>query len=257
MKRAVPIIAALAVLAAVGFAIYYFTAGAGRTATAVLGGSGTIEAEQTLVSAQSSGKILAAPFSEGQAVTRGTVLYRLDGKLANDQVKQAQAGVAAAAAQVRQVADDSASTSADVAAARAQLAQANVALSMAKTVAGYATVVAPVPGVITNKVADVGENAAPGGTLAVISDTGHLTVTIYVAETDIAKVKIGQSAVVMVDSTGVEFPGKVVFIASQAEFTPASVETKDQRAKLVYQVKLSVGNKDSLLKPGMPADVSF
>jgi len=103
----------------------------------------------------------------------------------------------------------------------------------------------------------VGENAAPGGTLVVISDVARLTVTIYVAETDIAKIKIGQPAVVKVDSTNVEFPGKVVFIASQAEFTPASVETKDQRAKLVYQVKLSVTNKDGLLKPGMPADVRF
>ena len=81
--------------------------------------------------------------------------------------------------------------------------------------------------------------------------------TIYIPETDIAKVRIGQSAVVTIDSSSVEFPGKVTFIASQAEFTPASVETKDQRAKLVYQVKLSVVNKGGVLKPGMPADVRF
>jgi HlyD family secretion protein len=165
--------------------------------------------------------------------------------------------VKAAEAAVEQVKNDDASTDADLAAARAQLAQATVALSMAKTTAGYASIWAPVPGVVTNKVGDIGENAAPGGTLAVIADTSHLTVTVYIAETDIAKVKVGQKATVTVDSSKVEFPGKVVFIASQAEFTPASVETKDQRAKLVYQVKVSVTNRDGLLKPGMPADVRF
>jgi len=257
MKRAIPIVAALVVIAIIGYAIYYFTAGAGNTAAGPLGGSGTIEAEQTIVTPQVNGKILAAPFAEGDSVKKGQLLYRLDAKLANDQVKQAKAGEAAAAAQVQQVKDDSNSTDADLAAARAQLAQAQVAVQMAQTVAGYATVVAPVPGTVTNKVADVGENAAPGGTLAVISDVNHLTVTIFIAETDIAKVRVDQKATVTVDSTAVEFPAKVTFISSQAEFTPASVETKDQRAKLVYQVKLSVTDKDGLLKPGMPADVKF
>ena len=257
MKRVIPIVAVLVLLTAVGFAVYYFTAGAGNAANAPLGGSGTIEAEQTVVTPQTSGKVLLAPFAEGDSVKKGALLYRLDGKLANDQVKQAKAGLDAANAQLAQVKDASASTDADIAAAQAQVRQAQVAVDMAKTAAGYATVVAPVPGVVTNKVTDVGENAAPGGTLAVISDVAHLTVTIYIAETDIAKIRIGQKATVTVDSTSVEFPGKVTFIASQAEFTPASVETRDQRAKLVYLVKLSVENKGGALKPGMPADVRF
>ena len=257
MKKAIPIVVVLLLLAAAGYAIYYFTAGAGNAATSALGGSGTIEAEQTIVTPQINGKIVSAPFAEGDSIKKGAVLYKLDPKLPVDQVKQAQAGVGAAAAQLQQVKEDGDSTDADVAAAEAQLRQAQIALDMARTTAGYTNVFAPIAGVVTNKVADVGENAAPGGTLAVLSDVSRLTVTIYISETDIAQVKIGDKATVTVDSTDVKFPGKVVFIASQAEFTPASVETKDQRAKLVYQVKLSVDNKSGLLKPGMPADVTF
>ena len=74
----------------------------------------------------------------------------------------------------------------------------------------------------------------------------------------ISQVKLGQKGTVVTDSTTTpSIPGTVTFISSQAEFTPASVETKDQRVKLVYQVKLSVDNTDGALKPGMPADVTF
>jgi HlyD family secretion protein len=132
-----------------------------------------------------------------------------------------------------------------------------VSLSIARTQADYSNVFAPVAGVVTNKVADVGEIAAPGAALAVISDVSHLTVTIYIPETEIGQVKVGQKATATVDSTTKSFPAKVTFIASQAEFTPASVQTKDQRVKLVYKVKLSVTDSSGILKPGMPADVAF
>jgi HlyD family secretion protein len=257
MKRPVIIVIALAALVAVGVAVYFIWAGAAGQKANALGGSGTIEAQQTIVSAQTSGKILKAPFAEGNAVKKGQVLYELDAKLANDQVKQAQAGLDAANAQLTQVKDDDNSTDADIAAAQAQVNQARIAVDMAKTQAGYTRVTAPLAGTATNKVADVGEIAAPGANLAIIADTTHLTVTIYVPETEIAKVKLGQTGTVSTDSTATKYPAKVTFISSQAEFTPASVETKDQRVKLVYQVKLSVANTDGALKPGMPADVTF
>jgi len=257
MKRPVVIVIALAVLAAIGITVYFIWANAANQKAGALGGSGTIEAQQTIISAQMSGKILRAPFAEGDPVKKGQLLYELDAKLAKDQIKQAQASLAAADAQLAQVRDDDNSTDADIAAATAQVNQARIAVDMAKTQASYALVTAPVAGTATNKVADIGENAAPGGNLAIIADTRHLTVTIYVPETDIAKVKLGQKGTVSTDSTTTEYPAKVTFISSQAEFTPSSVETKDQRVKLVYRVKLSVENTDGALKPGMPADVTF
>jgi HlyD family secretion protein len=257
MKRPVIILIAVAALVAVGAAVYFIWAGSAAQKSSGLSGSGTIEAQQTIISAQTSGKILKAPFAEGDPVKKGQVLYELDAKLANDQVKQAQASLDAANAQLTQVKDDDNSTDADVAAAQAQVNQARIAVDMARTQAGYARVTAPVAGTATNKVADVGEIAAPGGSLAIIADTTHLTVTIYVPETEIAQVRLGQTGTVSTDSTSTEYPAKVTFISSQAEFTPSSVETKDQRVKLVYRVKLSVDNKDGALKPGMPADVTF
>jgi HlyD family secretion protein len=109
--------------------------------------------------------------------------------------------------------------------------------------------------VLTSLAARAGENAVPGGTLAVVSDPTSLTVTIYIAESQIGLVKVGQTGTLTTDSTSKTYDAKVVFIGSQAEFTPASIETKEQRVKLVYQVKLRVTDADSSLKAGMPADV--
>jgi HlyD family secretion protein len=257
MKRPLIVVIALAALVAIGVAVFFIWSNAATQQANALGGSGTIEAQQTIISSQASGKVLSAPFAEGDAVKKGQVLYKLDPKLAQDQVKQAQASLDAANAQLTQVKDDSNSTDADVAAAEAQVSQARIAVDMAKTQAGYTTVTSPVAGTATNKVVDVGEIAAPGANLAIVSDTRNLTVTIYVPETDIAKVKLGQKGTVKTDSSTNEYPAKVTFISSQAEFTPSSVETKDQRVKLVYQVKLSVENTDGALKPGMPVDVTF
>jgi HlyD family secretion protein len=82
-----------------------------------------------------------------------------------------------------------------------------------------------------------------------------MTVTIFVAESEIGQVKIGQKGTLTTDSVTKKYNCEVVFIATQAEFTPASIETKDQRVKLVYQVKLRITDADASLKPGMPADV--
>jgi HlyD family secretion protein len=100
-----------------------------------------------------------------------------------------------------------------------------------------------------------GENAVPGSTLAIVSNPTSLTVTIFVPESEIGQVKIGQQGTLTTDSVAKTYHGEVVFIATQAEFTPASIETKDQRVKLVYQVKLRITDADASLKPGMPADV--
>jgi HlyD family secretion protein len=254
MKRIIPILIVVAVLAAVGYYGWTYYTGSG-TAAATLGGSGTIETDQIAVTPQTSGRIVAAPAEEGVPVKKGAVLYRLDAAVASLQVKQAQDGVKAAQANLTNVRDTSSSTDADIAAAQAQLDQAKVALSIAKVQLGYASITSPVDGVVSSIAAKTGENAVPGSTLAVISNPASLTVTIFVPENQIGQVKVGQSGTLTTDSVTKTYQGEVVFIATQAEFTPASIETKDQRVKLVYQVKLRITDADASLKPGMPADV--
>jgi len=170
-------------------------------------------------------------------------------------VKQAQAGIDAAKANLKTVKAKSGHTKADTAAAQAQLDQADVALAMAKLQVGYASIASPIDGVISSIAARAGENAVPGTTLAVVSNPASLTVTIYVPENRIGLVRIGQTGALTTYSVTKTYHGAVVFVATQAEFTPASIETKDQRIKLVYQVKLRITDADTSLKPGMPADV--
>ncbi len=255
MGKRIALIVLIVAVAVGGYVAYQRFYGDGGAASRVLGGSGTIETEQVAVTPQTTGRIVEAPPNEGVPVKKGDVLYRLDPTTAQLTVDQARAAERAAAANYKHVKDDSGSTKAEKAAARAQLEQAVIAVKMAEVQVGYATIASPIDGTLANVVANVGENAVPGNTLAVVSDPSQLTVTIYIAEDRIGEVKIGQKGKLTTDSTTKAYNVEVSFIGSQAEFTPASIETKDQRVKLVYQVKCRITDPDSALKAGMPADV--
>jgi HlyD family secretion protein len=248
-RKQFAIIAVLLVLVATGIGAWVTLSGSGSQAVR-LSGSGTIEAPEVAVAPLVSGAILEAPVTEGSAVKKGDVLFRIDDSVLKLQVAQAQAGVSAARAARDQAKKDEKSA-AEIAAAQAQLDQASAGLELAKLQQSYCTVTAPVDGVLLTKALDAGETASPGKTLATIG------VTVYVAESDIGGVKIGQKATLRTDSSTSTFPCTVTSIASEAEFTPAQVETKDQRVKLVYAVKLSVPDRSGVLKPGMPADTTF
>jgi len=254
-KNRIAIVAVVVVLVAAGVTAWLLLSGGGTT-TSRLTGSGTIEAPEVAVASLVSGTILEAPATEGASVTKGDTLFRIDDSVVKLQVVQAQAGVSAAKAARDQARSDKKST-AEIAAAQAQLDQAAAGVQLAQLQLSYYTVTAPVDGVILTKSLDAGENAAPGKTLATIGRLDELTVTVYVAESDIGKVRIGQKANLRTDSSTSSFACTVTSVASEAEFTPAQVETKDQRVKLVYAVKLSVSDASGTLKPGMPVDVTF
>ena len=256
VKRIIPIILVVAVLAAGGWWAWTNYGPSAAAAAAALGGSGTIEADQLAITPQTSGRVILAPAQEGVAVKKGDVLYRLDSALLKLAVSQAHAGVTAAKANYKHVKHKSSSSKADKASAKASYDQAKVAEKMAKVQLGYALIKSPIDGIVSNLAVHAGENAVPGSTLAMVSDISNLTVTIYVPENRIGAVTIGQEGTLTTDSTN-SYAAKVTYISSQAEFTPSSIETKDQRVKLVYQVKLTITDPaaSSVLKPGMPADV--
>jgi len=254
-KRIIPIVLVIAVAAGIGYYWWTTYGGGSAAAKAALGGSGTIEAQQIAVTPQMAGRIIAAPTEEGAAVKTGDVLYQLDPSVVKLQIASLDTAINAALANYGHVKDDSSSTWADKQAAKAQWEQAVLAKKMAQVQLTYTTIHSPLDGTLTNIAQKVGENAVPGTTLAMMSQVQSLTVTIYVPETQIGQVKMGQTGTITTDSTTKTYNGKVTYISSQAEFTPASVETKDQRTKLVYQVKLNITDADAQLKPGMPADV--
>jgi HlyD family secretion protein len=83
-----------------------------------------------------------------------------------------------------------------------------------------------------------------------------MDITIYVSESDLPKVQLNQKAIVNIDAfQKKDYEGKVSFISSTAEFTPKNIQTKDERTKLVFSIKVKVPNPDGTLKAGIPADV--
>jgi HlyD family secretion protein len=144
-----------------------------------------------------------------------------------------------------------------------KVAQAGVhnseqSLALAKIIKGYTQLTAPFDGVLTVRQAEIGEMAIPGSPVATIADLDHIWLRVYVNETDVGKVKLGQIVNVTTDShPGKKYQGKISFIASKAEFTPKSVETHAERVTLVYRAKIDIDNPSHELLPGMPADAEI
>jgi HlyD family secretion protein len=81
---------------------------------------------------------------------------------------------------------------------------------------------------------------------------------IYIQESKLGNVKIGQKAEIKIDSHPDRvFSGEITFISQEAEFTPKNIQTKEERVKLVYEVKIEIDNLEGILKPGMPADATL
>ncbi len=149
-------------------------------------------------------------------------------------------------------------TKEQVSVAQAAVKQAETALAVMQVQATKMTVSSPVNGIVTRRAAHPGEVATPNATLLSVANLDTVKLTIYVPETQIGDIGIGDKVGVQVDSfPGKVFKGKVVFIASQAEFTPRNVQTKAERVNTVFAVKVQIPNSELQLKPGMPADVAL
>lgn len=119
-------------------------------------------------------------------------------------------------------------------------------------------VYAPVDGFVSKKFIEEGENAVMGGSLLRISNLETVNLVIYIPETDLAKVKLGQSAEIKIDAFKDKvYSGKIIFISPEAEFTPKNIQTPEERTKLVFAVKIEIANPQFELKPGLPADATL
>jgi HlyD family secretion protein len=119
---------------------------------------------------------------------------------------------------------------------------------------------APFAGTVLATYARAGEYVQPGQPLFRMASLDTLTLRAYVTEPQLARFRLGQRVSVTVDRGGggrVVLPGRVSWVAAKAEFTPTPVQTRDERASLVYAVKILVANADGALKIGMPADVTL
>ena len=142
-----------------------------------------------------------------------------------------------------------------VAQARAQVDQAREALKLAKVRLGYGTITAPLSGLVLSENVEAGDYVAPGTPVVTVGDLANVWLRAYIEETDLGRVKVGQPVEVTTDTyPGKKYAGRVSFIASQAEFTPRNVQTRKERVRLVYRIKVDIPNPERELKLGMPAD---
>ena len=146
----------------------------------------------------------------------------------------------------------------DIDRASAEYQARQAALATARQQLAYTRLTSPTDGVVAVRLADPGEVVASGQAVLRIAELARPWVRAYLNETDLSKVKLGQTAEVRADGLPNKvFAGHFSFISPKAEFTPKTVETRALRVDLVYRIKVDVENPDSLLKLGMPVDVTL
>jgi len=117
-------------------------------------------------------------------------------------------------------------------------------------------VVSRVAGTVTQKLQEPGEYAGVGSPIVTVADLANLYTWVYLGEAELGRIRLGDDVAVRIDSyPGRDFPGRVVYISDEAEFTPKNVQTVEDRVQLVFGVKVAVANPDGALKVGVPADV--
>ncbi len=288
--------------------------------------SGHIDATEVHLAATVGGRVLEAPFQEGDEAAAGQLAARLDTANARHELARARAQLDAADAQLRlllsgtraedlqraedrlaqaraeqdatdrdlrrleglaqrgtataKARDDAATrqvvATRQVAAAKAELDKlvagprrqeieaaraARAAAEAGVAAAGQritdATVLVPTDGIITVRVAEPGDVLPPGGTVAVLTDIAHPWLTVYLDEPSLSRIALGESVEVRVDGRTQAYHGTVSYVSQVAEFTPKNVQTPEERAKLVFKVKIALDNTEGIFKPGMPADAYF
>jgi len=286
--------------------------------------TGTIESRTARISPRVSGRVLQVLVEEGQAVKPGQLLVELDHEYLDLQLKQAEAAVAGARAQLELLRKGARSE--DISQADQQLKQAEISLGQARIDAGRfrrlyeqgsitqkqkeeaetrlalaeaqhhqaqealkkikslarpeeieaaearlrqveaaadllkksiedSKVVCPIEGMVTEKAVESGELVNPGTTLVTISSLDPVYLWVYVTAEELGRVKLGEPAEVTIDSfPGIVFKGRIVYLSPEAEFTPKNIQTREDRVKLVFAVKIELPNPEGQLKPGLPAE---
>lgn len=166
----------------------------------------------------------------------------------------AEAGIGVAEARLAEL--QAGPTAEEVRAAEAQVARAEAAVAGLQVLVDKRSLRSPIDGIVVSRSARAGEAAIAGATLLTVANLDEVQLTVYVPQARLGEVTLGQGVQVEVDSfPGEAFDGIVAWIAQEAEFTPASVLTDQDRLDMVFAVRIRLPNGDHRLKPGMTADV--
>lgn len=143
----------------------------------------------------------------------------------------------------------------ELTARRSEIDRTRAQVGMTQTQIADSTIIAPIDGVVLVKSAEAGEVLAAGTTIVSLGDIAHPWLRAYINETDLGRIKLGGKVKLSTDSfPGKTYDGRISFISSEAEFTPKQIQTKEERVKLVYRIKIDVDNPHQELKNNMPVD---
>jgi HlyD family secretion protein len=213
-------------------------------------------AQQAMLQAQADLDQRKLDFARAQQLFAKDAISAQDRDVADTNLKRAQAAFQQAKARYDEAVEGARKEEIQVAEANVKQARANLGLS--KVTLDNATLLAPGAGVITVRQAEIGEVVSPGTPVATLADLDHLWLRAYVPETDLGKIRWGLAATVRTDTyPSKTYKGRISFISPQAEFTPKSVQTFQERVTLVYRIKIDLENSNHELKPGMPADAEI
>lgn len=209
--------------------------------------------QQTMLDAQADLQQKKLDYDRAQRLFSEDAVSAQDRDLAETAFKRSQAAYQSAQQRYNQAVEGSRKE--DIEIAQATLKEASANLGMSRVNLDYTVLRAPSAGVITVRQAEIGEVVVPGTPVVTLADLDHIWLRAYVAENDLGRVRWGQDAFVTTDTyPGKQYHGRISFIASDAEFTPKSVQTYKERVTLVYRIKIDIDNSNHELKPGMPAD---
>ena len=183
-----------------------------------------------------------------------------DVRVLEDQIKAQNEQIAAQEKQVTAYEGQLAAVAAQQRTAVQQSATASAQVAIADDRLRRTSVINPTAGTVLVTYAEAGEFIQPGQPLYKIADLSAVDVRAYVTEPQLAQVKVGDQVRVNVDTGDDQresIAGAITWISSSAEFTPTPIQTRDERADLVYAIKVRVPNDKGLLKIGMPVDVDF
>ena len=263
------------IVLAVGIAIVviYRLNNAGNKDALIL--SGNVEVTEVNSGFKIPGRVQALYTDEGRMVAKGDKIAILDSAELESVVTQNRASVRNSEAQFEKAQNDlerytqlfgddvispqqmdSAKTAYDVSASQLQMSQASLKTSEVRL--RDSVIYATLNGIVLRKNVEEGETVVAGTSIFTVGDLENPWIKVYVKEDKLGLVKLGQKAQVTTDSyPGKLYEGAVTYISSEAEFTPKNVQTREERVKLVFGVKVSVKNVNNELKPGMPADVKI
>ncbi len=210
---------------------------------------GLTQAEENLRLAKEDAERMKELFASGSATQK-----QRDDAAARYVVSQAQYNSAAQA--LKKI--ENLARPEEVQSAKAKLDQAAIAVQLLEKSVRDASITSPLNALVTQKLVETGELVSPGTTVFVLADLGRVELEVYVPEPDLGRVSLGQEVVVRIDGPPPNsFPGRVSWISSVAEFTPKNIQTREERVKLVFGVKIQIDNPQGILKPGMPADAAI